>query len=102
MIALLIILALTINIAYLANFSSLMNRLKSDDDYWASIGRPSSFSTNHISSMLTNLYREGMANACSKIGAASLLNRVRILLPLTFAITGGTLLVLTRSLNSTN
>ena len=102
MIGLFLIAAFILNIWYLASFRSLMTRLeKGATAYWESIGRPNSFSGEHVSAVLSNLYRNTMTRASVEAAAASLLRNVRILLPLTFVVTGYTLYALTKFLNQT-
>lgn len=102
MIGLFLIAAFVLNIWYLTSFRSLMTKLeKGATPYWESIGRPNSFSGEHVSALLSNLYRGAMTQASAAASALSLLRNVRILLPTTFVVTGYTLYVLTKFLNQT-
>ena len=90
-----------LNIAYLVSFRSLMTRLEvGATAYWENIGRPNSFSGNHVSAVLSNLYRKKMTLACEQARVSGLLGGVRVLLPATFVVTGYTLYSLSELLNN--
>lgn len=100
MILVLVVATFALNAAYLASFRSLMTKLEAGArTYWESIGRPNSFSGNHVSSVLANLYRKNMALACEQAGISELLGATRVLLPATFLVTGYTLFCLSELLN---
>jgi len=100
-IILLVVMSILINLLYLISFRLLMDRLSSDaNDYWEAIGRPNSFSVSHSSSLLSALYRKEMTMACHDTGCASLLKRVRLLLPLGMLINLLTFVTLAKFLSS--
>jgi hypothetical protein len=100
MIALLLVASLALNIWYLVSFRLLMTKLETNaTPYWESIGRPNSFSGKHVSDMLSNLYRKNMTSASIDAHILSLLKAVRMLLPVTSAVTGCTLYLLVEFLN---
>lgn len=96
-----ILITLILNILYLYSVRSLMDMLKRRaNPYWEHIGRPDSFSANHGMGILSNLYTEKMSGECLNSGLGALLRRVRVLLPLTFVITGTLILVLSVALKT--
>jgi hypothetical protein len=98
---LLIVIAVVLNIWYLASFRLLMGKLKTGaTEYWEKIGRPDSLSANHVMSLLSNLYKKEMSQVCSGANSAGLLRNVRWLLPTAFVVTGAMLLALAHVLNS--
>lgn len=100
-IAFLLFLSVVLNVIYLYSAKLLMGELSNKaEKYWANIGGPESFSVRDGSYLLANLYTAGMTNACLEGGFIRLLKRVRVLLPLTFFVTGFSLLILSFVINS--
>jgi hypothetical protein len=84
-----------LNVWYLFSVRQLMVKLRDKaTSYWEKIGRPDSFAANHGMAILSNLYRGEMTNVCRDASISGLLNRVRVLLPVTFVTTGLLLLAL--------
>jgi len=89
-----------LNAWYLISIRLLMTRLEQRAiHYWEKIGRPNSFSANHVASILSNLYRREMTHVCQTSSLVALLRIVRVLLPLAFGATGLLLLALGKLLN---
>lgn len=102
MIGFLILLAAVLNAVYLISFYQLMSALqKHAPAYWDEIGRPRSFSGKDVSSMLNNLYTSRLKTTVGEV-AKGLVTTVRVLLPLTFVISGLTICLVAMALESAN
>lgn len=94
-IVLVIIAAVVLNICNFICARVLMSELEDkSNEYWISIGRPSSFAANHGASLINNLYKKEMYLACTGIGRYGLLKIVRFLLPASFLFSLFTVLML--------
>lgn len=89
-----------LNAWYLFSFRDLMVKLeKNASVYWEKIGRPNSFSANHVGSVLLRLYTRELSEVARNAGVASTVKAVRILFPVVFILTASMLLALAHLLN---
>jgi len=76
-----------LNAWYLFSFRRLMVKLEHKATaYWERIGRPNSFSANHVASILSKLYTKEMAEVAKNASIWTSVKTVRVLLPVTFVL----------------